>query len=289
MKPSSDNLQPTHFPSLPQPGQAVELQELYTSVVKKAQDAISWYDARKRRHKNRALFYRITAIVLAGAASIVPIVLAMVPPDQGWNPARWVPIASILAAASAGCIGIDKLVGNSASWMRYLTTMLDLEAQLEALQFAWARRALEAQTLKASNDDNLIASLNLLQEALAQANQSVKTETMEWVALFSGNLQEVEKSIVAQRAALATLPTPSYGALKLEVTNTDTLDGQQYEVQLGESKLLTHSGPTKAFTGLAIGLLAIRVTATRKKTPVSAEEVVAIRPGETTVVKLSLP
>jgi hypothetical protein len=265
------------------------LQNLYLSVVAKIQQAIQWYDARKRSHKRWGLFLRATAVTLAGLASVTPIVIAMMPVRPDWNPVQWIPLASLLAALGAGCIGLDKLLGHSASWMRYLTALLELESQLEALQFAWSRRALEAQSLHLSKDENLTASLNLLQESLAKVTQLVKSETLEWVSHFSGNLMELEKTVVAQRTALASLPMPTSGALKVEVSNVEALDGRLYELQLGDTVPGKYTDPTKAFTGLSSGLFKLRVSALRGGHPVSAEEVISIRPGETTVVKLTLP
>lgn len=286
----TDNLQPIKLPDIGQPEQDPELQQLYTAVVTKAEEVIRWYDQHKSRNKRRAVMLRGMAVVLAGLASIVPIAVSMFP--TSWEPQRWVPVASILAALSAGCIGFDRLFGYSASWMRYVTALLDLESQLELLQFSWARRALESRLTGTTRSDNLSASLNLLQATLVSVNQGLKTETLEWITNFSGALQEFEKSVVAQRTAAATLPAlaaSTQGALKVQIAEFDSLDDRRCELQLGASESAeAHTGPTKAFAGLAPGQHLLRATARRGGKPVSAEDIVLIKPGETSLITLTL-
>ena len=187
-----------------------------------------------------------------------------------WEPQRWVPVASILAALSAGCIAFDRLFGFSSNWMRYLTAQLELQHQLELLQFGWARRALESRLAAGPKGENLTASLNLLQTALASVNQALKTETLEWVTHFAGALQELEKSVSAQRVATAASPVlmaSTQGALKVQVVEFDTLDDRRCEIQLGASSAEPHTGAIKAFPNLAPGQHLLRVTATPSPSP----------------------
>jgi hypothetical protein len=284
------NLQPMKLPAIGQPDQDQELQQLYSAVVAKTEEVIRWYDRHKNHHKRRAVILRGLAVTLAGLASVVPIAVSMFP--SSWEPQRWVPVASILAALSAGCIGFDRLYGYSTSWMRYVTALLDLESQLEQLQFGWARRALESRLVGSSKSDNLSTSLNLLQTTLHAVNQALKTETLEWTTHFSGALQEFERSVVAQRAAAARLPArvvPTEGALKVQIAEFDTLDDHRCEIQLGTSAAAEpHTGPTRAYPNLTPGQHLLRVTAKRGGRPVSVEDIVTIKPGETSSVTVRL-
>ncbi|WP_232293651.1 SLATT domain-containing protein [Stigmatella aurantiaca] len=285
----TDNLRAMRFPSANQPEQDQELQDLYNAVVAKIEEAIHWYDVRKAHHKYRAVFFRGSAITLAGLASILPIAVSMFPLE--WAPQRWVPVASIFAALGASCIALDRLYGFSSTWMRYLAYLLELQTRLEMLQFGWTRLALETRLVNSSKSEGLIASLNLLQNALSAVNQALKNETSEWVAHFTGALAEFEKSVTARREAapmvLAVTP-PSHGALKVQIAELDTLDNHRYELHLDEASQGEHTGATKAFTGLGPGQHLLRVTAKRKGNPVSSEDVVTITPGETTSVVLTL-
>ncbi|HEX8438310.1 DUF4231 domain-containing protein [Archangium sp.] len=286
----TDNLQAMMLPDIGQPDQDQELQQLYAALVAKTQEAIRWYDRHKSKHKRRAVLFRGAAVALAGLASIVPIAISMFP--SAWEPQRWVPVASILAALSAGCVAFDRLFGFSANWMRYLTALLELQHQLELLQFGWSRRALETRLSGGLKGDNLTASLNLLQTALASVNQALKTETLEWVTHFAGALQEFEKSVSAQRVATATSPVllaATQGALRVQVVELDALDDRRYEIQLGATATPEpHTGATKAFAHLAPGQHLLRVTAKRGGKPVSVEDIVTIKPGETASVSVTL-
>jgi hypothetical protein len=286
----TDNVKPMRLPASGPPEQDQELQKLYEAVVAKTEEAIRWYDRHKGHHKRRAVLFRGSAVVLAGLASIVPIAVSMFPLE--WQPQRWVPVASILAALSASCIGLDRLYGFSSNWMRYLTALLELQSHLEVLQFSWARRALESRLLGPTNkEENLAASLNQLQATLTSVNQALRTETLEWITHFSGALQELDKSVSAQRSAALTplaLPPPTQGALKVQLVGLEALDDHRYEFFLDDASQGEYASVTKAFTGLTPVQHLLRVTAKRGGKPVSVEDVVTIKPGETTAVTVTL-
>ncbi|MBM7118626.1 SLATT domain-containing protein [Archangium primigenium] len=285
----SENLQPLKLSSVRQPHQDEDLQVLYDEVMAKLEETIGWYDRRKSHNKRWASRLRGTAIVLAGVASVVPIAVSMLAPVL--QPQRWVPVASILAAFSAGCVGLDRLFGFSVSWMRYVTALLELQAQRELLQFNWSRRALEARLGGGTQSERLAAGIQLLYATRLAINQVLKDETQEWVARFSGALQDLEKSAVAQRGALGELGqglNATQGALRVQIAGFDTLETPECEVQFGDGPSETHTGPTKAFAHLSPGQYVLRVKARRGGRPVSVEEIVTVLPGETSTVTLTL-
>ncbi len=286
----TDNLQPMKLPDIGQPEQDQELQQLYAAVVAKTEEAIRWYDRHKDKNKRFATGLRGGAVVLAALASIFPIAVSMFPTE--WLPQRWVPVASILAALGAVCVALDRLYGYSSNWMRYLVALLDLHRQLELLKFGWARSALETRISGGSKGDHLTVSLDQLQATLASVNQTLKAETLEWVTHFAGALQELERSVTAQRAVVST-PVPlvvaTEGAARVQLAGLETVEGHVCRLQLGEKgPALEHTGATKVFTGLTPGQYPLRVTAMRGGKPVLVEEVVTIRPGETASVSVSL-
>jgi hypothetical protein len=285
----TDNLQPMKLPDIGQPEQDQELQQLYSAVVAKTEEAIRWYDRHKSSHKRRAVALRTSAVVLAALASILPIGVSMLPAEC--SPQRWVPVASIFAALGAVCVAIDRLYGYSSNWMRYLVALLDLNQQLELLKFGWARSALETRITGGSKGDHLAASLNQLQATLASVNQTLKTETLEWVTHFAGALQELERSVTAQRAVVSTplpLVVATEGAARVQLAGLETVEGHMCKLQLGEKAAVEHTGATKVFTGLTPGQYPLRVSAMRGGKAIHVEEVVTIKPGETASVSVSL-
>jgi hypothetical protein len=284
-----DNLQPLKLSSVKQPQQDDDLQVLYDEVMAKLEESIGWYDRRKNHNKRWASRLRGTAIVLAGVASVIPIGVSMLP--SAWLPQRWVPVASILAALSAGCVGIDRLFGFSSSWMRYVSALLDLQAQRELLQFNWTRRALEARLGGGTQSERLAAGLQMLYASRLAIHQVLKEETQDWVARFSGALQDGEKSALTQRAALGEMGhalAASQGALRVQISGIDQLDQGESEVQLGDSPSEPHHGATKAFAHLMPGQYVLRVRAQRGGQRVSTEEIVTIQPGTTTSLSVTL-
>lgn len=286
-QPPEKNIQGMVLSGFAQPDQPEELQKLYGDVLKKGREAMEWYARQKDGKKMWGRFYRVVAILLGSAASITPIIVQLLPPEQHYQ--RWSVLASVFAVLSATCVGLDRFSGASSGWMRYVSSYLDLNARLEALQFGWARLALSPPTIP--KDQRLSALLDLLQGFISSANEVIKQETQEWMAEFKGNLALLEQRTEAQRATLAAVPSASYGAIKIQVEDADKLEGGKWKVHLETGRDLEGTGSSSVVaTGLGPGLLSLRLEATLKGgKPFVTGDVVAIKASEVTLHTFKLP
>lgn len=281
------NIPGTVLPEFPQPEQPVELLELYKVVLAKGREAMDWYARQKEAKKQWGRWLRLMALLLGAVASITPILVQFLPAEESAQ--RWSLLASVFAVLGATCVGLDNYLGASSGWMRYVSCYLELSARLEALQFGWARLALEPPTVPP--EQRRSALLDLLVGFITDVNGLLRQETQEWMAEFKGTLTLLEQRLEAQRTALAAVPSIAYGALKVQVENADRLKDGRWKVVLGTGWELEGTGGSAGVaTGLPPGLLSLRLEAVTKDGKLYAtEDVVAIQATEVTSYTFKVP
>jgi hypothetical protein len=158
------------------------LGELYQHVQARAIETSDWYLTGRRGKKMASRTLRVLAVLLASAGGLVP--LANVTAGQaasGWG--------YILLAGAGVCFGLDRFLGLSAGWMRYMLTAQRVQRRLSVFQFDWT--ALEAATAAASAVDPG-PYLELLRTFSIDLSDIVLGETGEWVADFQSGLTALE-------------------------------------------------------------------------------------------------
>ncbi|HVG61754.1 MAG TPA: SLATT domain-containing protein [Hyalangium sp.] len=281
------NIQGMAFPVLSQPEQPEELLELYQSVLSKGRDAMTWYARQKEGKKLWGQRLRMAAILLTALAGITPMIVQLLPNEQGYQ--RWSLLASIFAVLGATCVGLDNYFGASSGWMRYVSAYLELNSRLETLQFGWARLALAAAGTP--KEQRLASLLDLLQGFIISVNEVVRQETQDWMAEFKGHLAVLEQRVEAQRSALATAPSMVYGAIKVMAEGSEKLKDGKWKVVLGTGRELSGSGGQAVVaTSLGPGLLGLRFEAVLKDgRQFVTEDVTTIKSGEVTTHVFLVP
>lgn len=279
------NIVPAGFPSLFSDNHPEPLRALYTSVLATAGSMEAWYRSHKEGKKRGAYTMRVLAVVLTAAATLAPIVRELWPTTDpnGWKP---VPFAALFAALAATCIALDKLLGFSSGWVRYINAMMELQGKIDAFKFAWNHAALEEQLEPRTPRESLSHALGLLSGLLNDMREVLRAESQAWAAEFKSTLVELEKSAEVQKAAAAALP--STGALRIKVKNAEQLDGRCFRVRLNDGPSHEGSGSMLALNGLQPGQVRVRVSATKGQVAVSAEDIAQLRPGEIASVEVEL-
>jgi hypothetical protein len=287
LQPLQKNIQGMAFPVLSQPEQPEELLELYQSVLSKGRDAMTWYARQKEGKKLWGQRLRMAAILLTALAGITPMIVQLLPNEQGYQ--RWSLLASIFAVLGATCVGLDNYFGASSGWMRYVSAYLELNSRLETLQFGWARLALAAAGTP--KEQRLASLLDLLQGFIISVNEVVRQETQDWMAEFKGHLAVLEQRVEAQRSALATAPSMVYGAIKVMAEGSEKLKDGKWKVVLGTGRELSGSGGQAVVaTSLGPGLLGLRFEAVLKDgRQFVTEDVTTIKSGEVTTHVFLVP
>ncbi len=281
------NLQGVAFPVFDQPEQSPELKDLYQSVVSKGRDAMTWYARQKEGKKRWGQRLRMAAILLTSLAGMTPMVVQILPNEEGYQ--RWSLLASVFAVLAATCVGLDNYFGASSGWMRYVSAYQEINSRLEALQFGWARQALSASAMP--KEQRLSALMDLLQGFIIGVNDIVRQETQDWMAEFKGHLAVLEQRVEAQRTALASAPSMVYGAIKVMTEGSEKLKDGRWKVVLGTGRELSGSGAQAVVaTSLGPGLLGLRFEAMLKDGRLFVtEDVTTIKASEVTTHVFLVP
>lgn len=181
------------------------LQQLYEFTVEKGRDSIEWYRVKSRPKKRWAQILRVIAILATSLGGIVPI-MSQIPlwPLDRMNPA-W---ASVAIAVAATSLALDRFFGFSSAWMRFITSQLKLEAQLESFQYEWmeARVSWRGEKPGYEQAETLIKRCA---DFAAEVSTVVQDETMQWVSEFRNALTGLDSAARTQprgRTTPATTP-----------------------------------------------------------------------------------
>ena len=248
--PSSDpNLSPAPIPS----DGAAALEDTYKALEQKALVAMRWYEARQRSKKLGARLTRGGAIVLGAITTIVPSLIAMLPEKLSfWGfhdfPAiKLNPLATILGVLSATTILLDRFYGYSSSWMRYVTTYQEIQANLDEFRIDWRKQLLRLNSNRPPTDEQILGIYDFFASFLRSVNDSVRSETQGWVTEFKGALTDVDRLVQGQRGAALTRAHVAGGGLNVTVQDYETLDGRRWTLQLDnrepEARVGQHVAP----------------------------------------------
>jgi hypothetical protein len=264
----------------PKPAEGVET--AYNHALRRASEAVVWYQRAKDRKKGPAVALRFLAIVVGGLGTITPIVVSMLSDPLG---KRLLPSASMFAAIAVGCVALDKLFGFSSGWMRYMGAMLELQEKIESFEFAWARERLKRAS-SSPTPESQAADLDMIAAFVSSISGVIRSETQAWASEFKTVLAGRETAVEAQRNA-SSIVARRRGALKVLAADVDVLDGRQWQIRVDDGTAESISGPVAAVNDLDEGIHRIRATAKRSGTDVRAEDVVTIKAGEVTTLTLS--
>ena len=185
------------------------LRAVYDHSTKHAERAINWYLESKRSKKWWALRLRIAAIIVAGIAGIIPMLL------QVWGTAGqekewWAqPVWATIVLGFAGIIVlVDRLVGFSSAWMRFIEAEHEIRTALHEFHYDWEAIQVEAAgPLKTEAPStgtggeppvDPCPALKLLRRAklfVQQVDAIVKRDTQQWIAEFSKTIRQIDSMV----------------------------------------------------------------------------------------------
>lgn len=175
------------------PGSRTEsLTKVFNHTVGVSEEAQRWYAAKhpSKRSSGRAL--RLVGLLLGGVGAVLPIISEISSSSSG-KPAiapGWAAVALVLAA---GCAILDRFLGFSSAWMRFIVAEQNLERQRRDFEYAWN----EARTKVSDppSDSDVASLLTLARENVKQVEDIIDRETAEWVTQFRGALADTERSL----------------------------------------------------------------------------------------------
>jgi hypothetical protein len=256
------------------------LQSLYEYSEGRVGGAIAWYENKKRWKARLSQWLRGIAIVLTTAGGLVPIVLAIGWLDGGTN-TEIGQLGYLFLGLAAGAVAIDRFFGLSSGWMRFITTMLELQKLLSEFRLDWVMgRARLAG--KPPTPEQTQVMLQRLRAFIVAVDQKVNQETQTWISEFKASLADLDRQ--AKQQLESTRP----GAIDVTITNgmefpdgvTVALDGMVLHTVRGTRYQIGYVPP---------GQHTITAMAVKNGTSLEASELVTAVAGEVAKATLALP
>jgi SMODS and SLOG-associating 2TM effector domain 2 len=288
------------------------LNDLFVYVVTAAERSENWYWQRKTWKARLAGLTQWLAVVLTGFAAILPIahkvgVLSFLEAeiDSGL-------LASLLIGSAAALLGIDRVVGFSSGWTRYVLTATAIRSACEEFRMDWT--ALAAQQGSPPEPEHVGAMIQRAKVFRLAVEALVTKETQDWAVEFRQTMSTLERDLKVQvdqakadrdkaeqdakaqaaheKAEREKAAQP--GGIEAKVPNAGGADDFQFQVKLETKDKVVVEEPVSGSDswtriGVPAGQYKLTLSAAIKKRRVSSTTVVFVKPGETTRSELSLP
>lgn len=171
----------------------VSLEGLFKFVKGRVTGAIDWYLKSKKCKKRWAILLRVISILLASAAALIPILSQIILSEKGEQiiaPA-WASVALVLAGVF---VALDRFLGYSSSWIRYISTELRLQTLLDKFQVEWqCERSKWKET--GPEDEQIQAMCTKAKELIQQADKLILEETNKWITEFQSVLKQIDELV----------------------------------------------------------------------------------------------
>jgi hypothetical protein len=206
------DLTPNEFPKIVwEPGKLAEpLEQLFACVMKEANDAIKWYEIRRKPKQYGGQILRVSALIFAAIAGLVPIV-GEIFQDNG-RPSIAPGWATVALAIAGLLVLLDRFWGFTSAWVRFLLAQQELGKELRNFQFDWAKDKISWGGPEPSIQQ-AAAMVISCKKFVMQVHAIVRRETNLWASEFESAISMIDQTA---RAADQTMET---GSITVKVTN----------------------------------------------------------------------
>ncbi|MDA0161891.1 SLATT domain-containing protein [Solirubrobacter ginsenosidimutans] len=170
---------------------AASLSKVYVHAQGLAVASERWYAANRPPKRVAGRVLRVLALLLGTAAALLPILSEIF--TTGDKPAfapGWASVALVIAAA---LIAVDRYLGASNAWMRYMTAETQIANLRQEFEYAWNIE--RTRTASPPTDAEVAVLLGLARKLVADVNDVVAAETGTWISDFRGSLQSTEQGL----------------------------------------------------------------------------------------------
>jgi hypothetical protein len=200
--------------------------KLYDFAEDLANSAIDWYGTEKEAKRFYSKLLRNFSYFFVIAGAVVPIANILgFEIARAWFPGAehlseiWAEVSLVLLAIAGGLHLIDNLTGSSAAWMRYSSTEMGIQQNLQNFRFEWnaAKGGYRLPAKRPESAGNLVLSrlqrvdqsgeqtpkllsrgetlLALAWEFCNAVVEAVTNESEKWAQEFSDSLQQFERHL----------------------------------------------------------------------------------------------
>ncbi len=158
---------------------------LYRWTESSAIATLEWYLREKKGKAAWSRALRALAVILAAVGGVFPFIAV------GTGRTAYAFWGYPVLGAAAGCVALDRALGLSSSWMRYLTAAVSIEKLLAEYQLRWAEMCAEI------NGGNMSAAqfkvmVDEIRQFADNLGDLVIGETRNWVEEFRGHFSRLE-------------------------------------------------------------------------------------------------
>lgn len=164
--------------------------EVFRIVEARTIETIDWYLREKQRKAFWSRTLRVMSVIGVAFGAVTPLLTQI----TGSLSLIWGYLALGFAALS---IGIDKALGFSGTWLRYMKTATRLQQALYHSQLEWANLSAERAQASCAVFD-IDAAWTSLFNLSDRVSEIVRTETEEWSADIASQLSVLEARAKSQ-------------------------------------------------------------------------------------------
>ena len=246
------------------PGDA--LPQLYQDALDESSKARAWYWTSIRSKRSAALASRAAIYLLSAFGVAAPLTAAIMSVD---GTKLLVTQAGVCALVLAGFVQLgDRVFGWSSGWLRYMTTVMEMEKLTAKFQQDWAAYLLVHVDVPSTTDVRTL--FELTRQLDAEIRSRTAEETAAWVTEFNAGMtaltefvkmqrSESEKAAADTRALLQAGPQQARtGSLQLAIAESAPHQ-KPFKVFLNDELKQTVNGNAWSEVGLAPGQYKVRV------------------------------
>lgn len=186
----------------------------------------------------------------------------------------------LFAAVAAALIGLDKFLGFSSSWTRYITAELSIQKSLDRFRIDWA--IANAKPADDADKPGPGERLQILKDFSMEVSRIIEEETQVWVREFQSALLSMEKAI--QEREQAARP----GSIELAIDRSDGVQSMVKVLVNGQVRQTT-AAQSIAVHGVRPGETDIQLIGTLASgEEVMASRIVTLPSGSTASVTMKL-
>lgn len=277
---SAEDLQPSGFPELDwSPAKRIEsLEKLRGYAESEAAKANHWYLRKRRSKRMLGRGLRMLAILMAGGAGLVPVVSQLWQSEgrpllaPGWSP--------LLLGVAGICILLDRFLGGTSSWLRYVRASQKIGELARAFRFDWEAQRVGLDVADAGGE-RTIEGISMCRKLLSDVDRIVREETQAWADEFRSVLRQVDE------AAANAASTKELGGIDVEVVNGDQAAGG-WTLRVDDGTPAPHGGNTASVAGLLPGIHKLSISGKIGGAVKRAEKSVHVREAAVESVSLIL-